>query len=255
MGDQAIFAAASGALVQEMRLEVLTNNLANIDTVGYKGDRAVFSNYLDSASASDILPTAGTNDLALNNSTMVKFEGTQTDYSGGSIKQTNNQLDFALEGDGFFCIESEDGIQRFTRKGNFKLGESGDLVTQDEKPVLGSSGRGITISGSELSVDEKGNIMVDGAIVDSLKIVDFNRPYSLIKVGDSAFMPADVSISEKEAEGTKVRQGAVELSNVNPVSLMTEMIEVHRAFESYQKIIRSMDEIISKSINEVGRSS
>jgi flagellar basal-body rod protein FlgG len=261
MGDEAIYVAASGALVQEMRLEVLSNNLANIETVGFKEDRSVFSNYisgdqnritnpdpefLDSEEPLTVFPYLPVNDH-------VKFEGTKINFSQGSIRQTGNRLDFALEGNGFFCVETPTGIEQYTRKGNFKLNGEGNLVTQDGLPVLGSRGASINIDGKDITVDEKGNISVDGTQVDTLKVVNFDQPYSLIKAGDSLFFPADPAVTATEADDVRVSQGSVELSNVNPVKVMTEMIEVHRAFESYQKVIRSMDDVVSESINEVGR--
>ena len=261
MGDEAIYVAASGALVQEMRLEVLANNLANIETLGFKEDRSVFSNYisgyqnritspdpdlLDSEEPLTVFPYLPVNDH-------VKFEGTKINFSQGSIRQTGNSLDFALEGNGFFCVETPAGVEQYTRKGNFKLNGEGELVTQNGLTVLRNGGGNIKINGKNVTIDEKGTISVDGASVGTLKLVDFDPPYSLIKAGGSLFIPADSAITATEAAEVKVIQGSVELSNVDPIKVMTEMIEVHRAFESYQKIIRSMDEVVSESINEVGR--
>lgn len=260
MGDEAIYVAASAALVQEMRLEVLSNNLANIETVGFKEDRSVFSNYifgdqnrststepemLVSEEPATLFPYLPTN-------TIVKFEGTKINFSQGSIRQTGNRLDFALHGEGFFCVETPAGNQHYTRKGNFKLNEEGLLVTQDGMRVLGKNGGDIEITGRNVTVDEKGNISVDGLQIDTIKIVNFDQPHSLIKVGDSSFIPAEAGSIETEAEGFTLSQGFIELSNVDPIKVMTEMIEVHRAFESYQKVIKSMDEVVSESINEVG---
>jgi flagellar basal-body rod protein FlgF len=260
MGDEAIYVAASGALVQEMRLEVLSNNLANIETVGFKEDRSVFSNYisgdqnritspdpdlLDSEEPLTVFPYLPVNDY-------VKFEGTKINFSQGSIRQTGNSLDFALEGKGFFCVETPAGVEQYTRKGTFQLNGEGKLVTQDGLTVLGNGGGDITINGKNVTVDEKGNISVDGTRGDTLKVVDFDQSYSLIKAGNSLFIPADPAVTATEADGVKVSQGSIELSNVDPIKVMTEMIEVHRAFESYQKVIRSMDEVVSASINTVG---
>lgn len=261
MSEEAIYVAASGALVQEARLEVLSNNLANINTIGFKEDRAVFSNYLPegkngtSGSDIDLLASEGFETLypyRLSN-TQVKFEGTRTSFEQGQIRQTGNQLDFAISGNGFFCVETLEGEQRYTRKGNFTRNEEGTLVTQDGLIVLSKNGREITLDGNNISVDAEGNISVDGLDGDTFKIVAFDNPYSLVKYGDASFAPADPLVRGRDAEGFQVLQGDIELSNVNPIKVMTEMIEVHRAFESYQRIIKSMDETVSGSLNEIGR--
>lgn len=260
MSDEAIYVAASGAVVQEMRLEVLSNNLANINTVGFKEDRAVFSSYIpgdqNRITTTDpdqmIFEEPETIFPYLLSNTQVKFEGTQTSFLQGPLRHTGNTLDFALDGKGFFCFKTTQNIVQYSRKGNFTLDQDGTLVTQEGMPVLNTNGGKIVITGKNISVDEDGNISVDGTQVDSLKIVGFEQPNSLVKVGDTSFILSDPAVSENAPEGFKVKQGFIELSNVDPIRVMTEMIEVHRAFESYQKIMKSMDETVAKSISEVG---
>jgi len=260
MGDEAIYVAASGALVQESRLEVLSNNLANINTTGFKEDRAVFSNYLPGdqvriTSTDPNLEFTGDPETLfpyLQSSTQVQFEGTQTSFDQGQLKMTGNPLDFAISGNGFFCVEDADGNTKYTRNGTFALNENGTLVTQNGLTVLGRSGNDITLESADVLVDEKGHISVDGDPIDTLKIVDFDKPHPLVKAGDTLFSPVNDTVSEITAENFNVRHGFIELSNVNPVKIMTEMIEVHRAFESYQKIMRTMDETVSQSLNEIG---
>jgi len=180
----------------------------------------------------------------------VAFEGTRTSFSPGQLKHTGNALDLGLDGNGFFCVKTPEGVQ-YTRKGNFSLNQEGVLSTQEGLPVLGNGGE-IKIDGRDIVVDVEGNISVDGKQIDTIKIADFPQPYALEKVGDTLFVPIDPRVSEDIAEGVKVSQGFIELSNVDAVRVMTEMIEVLRAYESYQKVIRSVDEITSKAINEVG---
>ena len=260
MSDEAIYAAASGALVQGMRLEVLANNLANIETTGFKEDKSIFSNYLpvddgEILALPEFQTTEGYNSIwpyATINS-QVKFDGTQSNFSNGTVKQTANPLDFALEGDGFFCVMTDQGEKRFTRNGNFTLDPNGKLVTQDGLTVLGNNGQDIIINDKNVSVDDDGKFSADDNELGSLMVVDFNRPYSLEKVGSSLFVSTEGSAPEHEASSFKVKQGFVELSNVDPIKVMTEMIEVQRAFETYQKIIKSMDEIVSRSINDLGK--
>ena len=181
-----------------------------------------------------------------------------TDFTHGSLKNTANDFDLALIGKGFFCVQKPDGVH-YTRKGNFTLNAEGVLVTGNGFPVVGDGGE-IDVKGSEnphrfkkFTVDEEGSVSVDGKQVGSLRIVNFPEPNKLIKMGDTLFKAAENSPPPVKAEDFKVSQGFVELSNVDVVKMMTEMIEVLRGYESYQKVIRTADEASSRSINEVGK--
>ncbi|SPD72675.1 Flagellar basal body rod protein FlgF [uncultured Desulfobacterium sp.] len=261
MSDEAIYAAASGAIAQGMRLEVLANNLANIETTGFKEDESIFSNFMpvDDSSNVGVLPEFQTVEGCsplwpyANTNCQVKFDGTSINHSKGPLSQTGNPFDFAIEGNGFFCVLTGQGEATFTRNGNFTIDSTGKLVTQDGLTVLGDNGQEIVINGKSVSVDDGGVIKADGNDLGALKIVDFDNPYELEKIGSSLFVPSEGSGPGHVASKFKVKQGFIELSNVDPIKAMTEMIEVQRAFETYQKIIRTMDEISSRSINEIGR--
>jgi flagellar basal-body rod protein FlgG len=126
------------------------------------------------------------------------------------------------------------------------------LVTQEGLPVLGKGGE-IKIDGKNIVVDGKGNVSVDGTPVDTIKIVDFPQTYVLEKAGNSLFTLTDSSIAENKAEKVEIQQRCVEFSNVEAIRVMTEMIEALRGYESYQKIIQSIDDVGSKAINDIGR--
>lgn len=241
----AINLLAAGGIFYEKKLAVLANNLSNINTVGFKRDQAFRLSGLKENPEGSSIPGKSQNPFPI-----MPF-GTRTDLSPGPLKHTGNALDLSLDGNGFFCIETPEGIQ-YTRKGNFTLNESGELVTQEGLLVLGEGGN-IEIDGKSVVVDAEGNVSVDGNPVDTIKIVDFPQPYALEKAGNSLFALADPDIAENEAEEVKVRQGFVEFSNVEAIRVMTEMIEVLRGYESYQKIIQSIHDVSSKAINDVGR--
>ena len=257
--SEAMYTATSGAIAYQMRLEILANNLANINTIGFKEDRTIFRSYLPDPAdptgqdiqethvhtASEVVPPY------LLSNTLVVFEGTEIDFSSGHLKHTGNPLNLALEGNGFFSIETPEGVQ-YTRNGNFALNGEGLLVTQEGLPVLGEGGE-IKVDGEDFLVDKEGNVSVDGKQVDTLRIVDFAEPRSLEKVGNSLFASVNRTPSEITAEGFTVNQGFLELSNVEPIRVMTEMLEVLRGYESYQKVIQSVDEVTSKAIDEVGQ--
>jgi flagellar basal-body rod protein FlgF len=252
-----IYMAASGALAYEKRLQIISNNLANANTVGYKMDHGQFQS-IDPAD----LPASSTLTGPEMNTSLAQsfwFEfNSYTDFTHGSLKNTANDFDLALIGKGFFCVQKPDGVH-YTRKGDFTLNTDGVLVTRNGWPVMGDGGE-ITVNNKEnphqykkFSVDEEGNVSVDGKEIGSLRIVEFSEPYRLKKMGDTLFKPAENSPPAQEAQDFKVSQGFVELSNVDVVKMMTEMIEVLRGYESYQKVIRTSDEASARAINEVGK--
>ena len=249
--------AASGALAYEKRLQIISNNLANANTVGYKMDHGQFQS-IDPAD----LPASSTltgPEMNISQAQSFWFEfNSYTDFTHGSLKNTANDFDLALIGKGFFCVQKPDGVH-YTRKGDFTLNTDGVLVTRNGWPVMGDGGE-ITVNNKEnphqykkFSVDEEGNVSVDGKEIGSLRIVEFSEPYRLRKMGDTLFKPAENSPPAQEAQDFKVSQGFVELSNVDVVKMMTEMIEVLRGYESYQKVIRTSDEASARAINEVGK--
>jgi flagellar basal-body rod protein FlgF len=160
-------------------------------------------------------------------------------------------LDVAINGSGFFSIQTPDGVQ-YTRQGNFTLDSEGVLITPDGYPVLGEGGE-ITLEEGTVEIDGQGGVYVDGDEVGRLQISDFTNPETLTKAGNGRFVGSDAAIMGERPENSTVSQGYLETANVNPVRAMTEMIETSRAFEAYQKVIQSADEATSKSINDVGK--
>lgn len=242
-----MYLAAAGALVQQMRLEMLANNVANINTVGYKGEKSVFRVPEETPLAEELPSEEGSQPL----SPYAPPFSTMVDFSQGAIRQTGNPLDMALEGEGFFTVQTPDGIQ-YSRQGSFTLNADGMLVTQDGYPVLGEGGE-ITIEGGNVEIDAAGVVYADGDEVDRLQVTAFADDDSLVKTGNGRFASTDPAMVGNRPENTSVRQGHLESANVNPVQAMTEMIETSRAFEAYQKVIQSADEATEKSINHVGK--
>lgn len=268
--DKGIYVALSGSVVQERRLNIISNNLANINSTGYKGDISVFERYLKQPDSVNV-PSQVSSDV--NTQAYVVSPNHYTDFSQGPLIETNNNLDIALNGDGFFAVETPDGI-RYTRNGNFKVGKDGMLTTQEGYPVLGgreggagepilinllsvSNGRG------ELSVSPDGTISTINQFLGDIplgiqrgakiKIVDFPKPYELKKAGNGLYAPINGNIEELKAENVEVKQGFLERSNINTMKEMASMIEVVRGYESYQKVIQSYNDSTSKLVDEVGR--
>jgi flagellar basal-body rod protein FlgF len=239
-----IYNAGAGAILQQIRLDVYSNNLANMGTVGFKSDQPIFR-YDESQEMQEASPAA-TPQLSPYTSTLEYV----TDYTTGPIQNTGNPLDVAIVGKGFFEIQTAEGVH-YSRNGRFSINEQGQLSNSDGRPVMGQGGE-ITIDGSQVVINEKGEVEVDGAIVDTLRVVDFSEPYNLKKVGNSAFVPGSVDTAARQAQNFRIAQGAVESSNVNAIRTMTDMIELLRVFESYQKVIRAADDTMAKTVSEVG---
>ena len=242
--NSGMYAALSGSMVSLQRMETLTNNLANLNTTGYKKDRMVFESVLANVDAIPP-PSAVLERTPLHSG--VRFV---TDYTAGPVRQTGATLDFALDGDGYFAVKTPQG-KAYTRQGNFHLDAGGKLVTAQGDAVLGSGGT-ITLTGSKVEVDSKGAILVDGNQVGVIDVVDFPKPYVLQKAG-SALFTAEAGVREQPARTTLVRQGHLEDSNVNSILEMANLIETTRYFESCLKAVRSYDDMAAKATNELGK--
>ncbi len=223
-------------LAQSQRLNQVTNNLANVDTSGYKREDLTFWEMLYT-----------TNEDRQRVGKAIRLT---TDHEQGAAVETGNQLDFAISGKGFFKIQTPDGVA-FTRSGQFHPNHQGQLITPAGHLVLGKGGP-IVINGNHVSVSEKGNIQVDGQTMDQFQIVQFADPDQLAKKGENLFQ-AEGNIQEEEAGDFSLKQGFLEGSNVNTISEMTVMLELHRAYQTQQRIIRTFDDMDNKAINNVGK--
>ena len=279
-----LYTGASGMQAQQHRMDALANNLANVDLNGYKRDTSVHKAFpemlirrmnddgvhqfpIGSVDSAPIVGKLGTG---------VEYNESYTVFEQGSLKETSNPFDIALDGDGFFTIQTNHG-ERYTRNGSFVLGKEGFLLTKEGYQVLGENGP-IQIKLNNFTIDKQGQIFQNGALsdnprrlvsmdendwaetelVDKLKIVRFegNGNRFIKKQGSSLW--ADTFESGKASvtplnDRPKVLQGFLEASNVNPVTEMVNMIEVNRAYEANQKVITSQDTLLNKLINQAGR--
>ncbi|MGB3940688.1 MAG: flagellar basal-body rod protein FlgF [Candidatus Manganitrophaceae bacterium] len=244
-----IYPVLSGALAQEKRLEIVANNLANVNTTGFKRDDPLFEGI-------SLPPGVGKNGGILPGPTFEMLSTVFTDFSPGPIQMTGEPLDLAIEGEGFFQIQTRQGV-RYGRGGSFTLNSQGQIVTGDGFPLLGSGGP-ITLPPGKVEIDRTGRISVRGTEVgarpteiDTLTVYRFSDPSRLKKIGQTLF--------EAGSEGAaplpeaRVLQGGLEGSNVNPVQEMVSMIAVMRLYESAQKAIQTADETAAKAANDVGR--
>lgn len=251
MGEYIYPTIASG-IAQENRLEVLANNLANVNTIGYKADRPIFDiSYL--SGQGNVSQGLGKKDLSsFSDNFIVTLAGLKIDFAPGTFINTGNNFDLAIEGDGFFVLDTPKG-KRYTRQGSFGLNAQGVLVNELGYPVSGERGE-ITINGGQVHISNDGVVQVNGKEIDKIQVVDFPKPYALKKEGGAIFVaPPGQEEMSMEDEIFKIKQGYLEMANVNAIKELTEMMGVLRAYESYQKIIQTLTEANSKAINQVGK--
>ena len=221
-----IYDLIDGCLIHQLRFETISNNLANLDTNGFRKDLISFNK-------------------ALSMSFFAK-----TDFTQGPVRYTGNDLDVALEGQGFFKIQTQRGI-RYTRDGAFGINAENVLVTHNGDAVLGQNGP-ITITGRKVTIQGDGQVLVDNQPVDQLMLVDFEKPQLLTKEGKSCYAHKGKESEIVAAKEANLKQSYLESSNVNPTEEMINMLEAFRSFESAQKAIQSIDEMTSRMINDQG---
>jgi len=241
-----LYTGASGMLAEAMRTDVISNNLANVNTAGFKKDVAVTKDFAsmlitrinDGADA----PIGG-----VGVGTMV--DEVATIHSAGAMRNTGNDFDMAMEGKGFFTVETPQGV-RYTRNGTFAKNIQGELITHDGYRVLGENGP-IRIQGTKMVVSDDGSINIDNQLVGKLQLVEFDNEKQLTKEGSSLFAaPA----GQRGKPGTGgVRQGFLEMSNVNVINEMVNLITNYRAYEINGKVVQAHDQLIGKAVNEVGK--
>lgn len=268
MSTKGVYTALSGAIAQSQRLDTIANNLANVNTPAFKKDQQVFKEYLTAnEKPSEVIqapriPASVESfyDMQGADKSYVDSAGTYTNFSQGSLRATNNPLDVAVDGKGFFEIATPNGV-RFTRLGAFKIDGNGQLVTKDGHPVLKSGGEGedpasrvFRVTGeSQITITDKGDVMEGENNLGRLSLIDIPDKDSISKIGGALYefksnaKPEIVNIASPS-----IKQGFLEMSNVNIVQEMTDMIATTRAFESTQKAISAYDGMADKLINVVG---
>jgi flagellar basal-body rod protein FlgF len=245
--DPISITAASGMRARMESLDMLANNLANASTGGFKTDREYFSLYVSQeAQEADEAGFAATPDQ------LPVIEKQYTDYSQGVIHGTDNPLDFAISGRGFFAVNGPTG-PLFTRNGSFKLTPSGVLVTSDGMPVRNRNGGTIqTRSASALEVAADGTVVQDGQSLGQFEVVSFDEPKELNKQGLNYFHQIDPA-TVPAASDAQVYQGKLEGSNVGSAESSVRLISVLRQFEMLSKAINIGSDMDKQALQEVAR--
>lgn len=250
-----LYTVAAGMNLQSQKMDVISNNLANVNTTGYKKDRAITSSF------SEVLITR-LNDMqnhVPNNGTIgtmslgAKIDEIYTEFSQGSVVSTGEAVDVAIQGSGFFVVQTPAG-EAYTRDGNFIINSDGGIVTTEGYAVMGQDGplqlgEDFLSTSGNIVINDRGELYVNSEFIDVIDIANFENTRELTKLGDNLFQSTGNRI---DFEGSLL-QGYVETSNVNPVTAMVDMITVSRAYEANQKMLQTQDSLLDKAVNEVGR--
>lgn len=253
-----LYTAVSGMITQEAKQDVVTNNLANVNTVGFKVDNlgvksfneVLLSNRDKIVNGKNVKVNLGTINLGS------KIDEVATSFTQGTLDKTDKETDFAIEGRGFFTVERNNGVNTeryYTRDGHFHVNSQGFLVNDSGDKVIGINAQTgaeepvnvnvNSLNGFNMGIDENGLVKMD------MMLVDFDNYKSLTKIGDNLYSTTG---QQKVANGD-IKQYSLEKSNVNVTREMIEMMSVMRTFETNQKIIQSLDETLGKAANEIGR--
>ncbi|WP_338610127.1 flagellar basal-body rod protein FlgF [Pelagibacterium nitratireducens] len=243
MIENAQLIGLSRQMALQRQMDVVANNLANINSTGFKAEAILFEEYVMPVASDRSFPS-GSQQLSY-----VQDWATMHDLAAGSMTQTGNPLDVALAGEGFLAVQAPEGT-RYTRNGAMEINSDGVLVTQNGFPVLSDGGNPIVFGAGEtdIAITAEGEITSSAGNKGSLAVVEFENPQELTRTGDTMFAggtPLAVST-------TRVVQGALERSNVSGVGEMTEMIRVTRAYSSLADLMNKQDELRRSAIQRLG---
>ena len=256
---KSIYTPLSGALAQERVLDIIANNLANVNTVGFKSEKVSFKllepepekNYKNPLPPAnykipfeDLMPLRG-NEVAY-----VGVSGVSRDLSQGASIQTKNPLDLMLDGEGFLTVNTKEGI-RFSRNGSLNINNDGALVDKNGFTVLGEKGS-IFLNNGHVEINNRGEIYQNGEFIDKLLVHNFKDLNQLEKVGLNHYLHTGLEENQMRMTNPTIKQGYLEASNVNAIKNLTDMIMAHRSFEAYQQAIKNYDSMMEKSNTSLG---
>jgi flagellar basal-body rod protein FlgF len=247
--DYGLYVSAAGADTQSQRMEVLSHNMANVDTPGFKEEMAVlearFSREVRDGTA--MAGSGGLNDLGSG----VSMVDTVTNFTEGMLKKTDGQWDMAIHGDGFFVVDNE-GQQLLTRAGNFQTNAEGQLMTQQGYPVLSTAGTPIQIDPSMYSTLHKDGYLEHSGGGEYLALKKPQSLGDLVRVGENLFRPLG-PVDDVENDQRRVESGFLEISGVRPTRTMMELIETSRMYEANVRMIQNHDQMTGSLISRILR--
>lgn len=253
-----LYTAYTGLVNEQNRMDIMTNNLANASTVGFKKEGSTSQSFDDILTVKIKDASVGVRTVQRTgiNNPGVKIGENYTDYSQGSFRITDNTYDLALSGEGFFAVEftnkAGETSTKYTRSGQFTLNKDGYLVTQDGDYVLDASNRRIQLNTLvDSKIHNDGTIEQNGRNVARIQVADFANYDYLEKYGETYFQP--LQGAEKINSRAEVKSGCLEMANVQVVTEMVNLISITRAYESNQKIVQTYDESLQIAVNQLGK--
>ncbi|MGB6745196.1 MAG: flagellar basal-body rod protein FlgF [Terracidiphilus sp.] len=238
--DSGYYSAGTALVTSTQQMDTIANNLANASTVGYRAEKDVFSSVLADASNAG----ASSLDKAINNYGILS--GTILDQSQGALQKTGNDLDAAIQGPGYFVVQTAQGPM-YTRDGSFQVSSHGQLVTSTGDAVMGDAGT-ITMLPGKVSISPDGTISINGAVSGKLHIVDFPAGTNVESAGNTYYTaPADTAQTSTDSD---VRQGFLESSNVNPILGLVDLITAERSAEMMQRALSMFNSEIDKTATQ-----
>lgn len=242
--DNALLLSLSNQVVTRRTMEVIANNIANMNTTGFKRESPVFEEYIVDV---DVQEGTTTTSEPLS---FVRDAFAMHDMSNGELVTTGNQLDVALDGDGYFVVSTPGG-ERYTRNGSFGRDDSGRLVNASGHPVLDEGGGEIQLSVEEtqLTIARDGTISTEQGVRGRLGVVTFQNPQALELEGDSLWVTLQ---TPEPAADARVMQGMVEQSNVQPVVEMVRMIDTMRSYQASTELLNSGEELSRRAVQKLG---
>jgi len=253
-----LYTAYTGMVNEQNRMDIMTNNLANASTVGYKKEGSTSQSFNDVLTVKIKDQSAGMRNaqkIGIKNPG-VKIGENYTDYSQGSFRITDNTYDLALSGDGFFAIEftnkAGETDTKYTRAGQFTLNKDGYLVTEEGDYVLDTQNRRIRLNTLiDSQITEDGTIYQNNRAVAKIQVTDFADYNYLEKYGETYYQP--IEGAKTIAANAQVKSGYLEMANVQIVSEMVNLISITRAYESNQKVIQTIDGSLDVAVNQIGK--
>jgi len=247
-----LYSAVSAMVMNAARQQVLSHNIANLDTPGFKQVLSSVEDFMQNQAvyAPQNAPTSSSKDYLGVLGLGTKINKEYIDYSQGSMQETGNPLDFAIEGKGMFHIQTPNG-DRYTRDGRFIRDVENNLVTVDGNQVLDNAGQEINLPEGEVTVSSDGYISVNGEEVTQLGIGVFDKPEEELQKAEGNLFTGPASSTSEEIP--RIVQKSLEASNANPSQLMTQLVEVARSYEAAQKMVQNQDELLGRTIASLGR--
>ena len=236
--DAAMYKALSGAVAQMRRLEAASQDMANVNTSGYKGERLAFSEVLAKRLPADDRPGG-----------LVALGDQRVQFGPGEVHGTGNPFNLTVEGDGFFVVQTARG-ERYTRNGSFTMKADGTVITSQGDAVLGQGGP-IQLTGATMEVGGDGTVRSGDNEVGKLRLARFTDGRKAVKEGANLFRSEPANITD--ATDLRVVQGSLEQSNVSPVDSMIALIAINRQFEAYERAMKMMDSMTEKMLNDSAR--